>query len=607
MKEEKRKNNKLDDTRGASFVKIMLASAVGFVGIIVIVSLFSALLLGSLIATATKDSEIKDNSVLVMKLNTPIVEQQQDDLNLDINLLDFAGTSPMGLNKILSAIERAKNDDKIKGIFLDITIVQASLSELHEIKLALEDFKTSGKFIVAHADLYTHNSYYIATVADKLYLTPTGNFLWKGFASQIMFYKGSLEKLEVEPEIIRHGKFKSAVEPFLLDSMSPENRKQIEKYLFSVWNQYVKEISDARGVDEESLNMYADNLLINSSEKAVTMNMIDQEKFRNDVIDELKELAGVDLKKDLRTIKLEDYIDMDLDDFGGMSEELEDLDDSPKIAIIYAEGDIIAGKSTDGSMGSITISDAIKKAANNESVKAIVLRVNSPGGSALASEVILHQIELAKEKKPIVVSMGKYAASGGYYISCYADKIYAEPYTLTGSIGVFGMLFNAEKLLNNKLGININVVKTNDNADFGGIFRPLSPTEKDYLQIQIEDIYDDFISHVAKGRNMTKEQVDEIGQGRVWAAPDALENGLIDEIGEIEDAINTAVELAELDEYKIIEYPKVKNFFEMIFEEYQTRMMVKQFGPGYEIFQRFQKIQNMQGIQARMGFDVEIY
>ena len=605
MKDRIEKTKKVKATKtGASFTKIMLASAVGFVGIIVITSLLSVFVVGGLIASASKDVKLEDNTVLVIKLNQPIVEQQQDDLNLDINLLDFAGTSPMGLNKILDAIDRAKTDDKIKGIFLDLTIVQASFSELYEIRIALEDFKTSGKFIVAHGDLYTHNSYYLATVADKLYLTPTGTFLWKGFASQIMYFKGTLEKLEIEPEIIRHGKFKSAVEPFLLDTMSPENRHQLEKLLTSLWEQYLDDISTSRGLDIDALNLYADSLLINSSEKAVALKLIDQEKFRNDVLSEIKELTGTDNDKKLSAIELSDYIDMSTDEIDDLYAE---ISDNPKIAIIYAEGDIIIGKSTGNSMGSVTISEAIRKAANDESVKAIVIRVNSPGGSALASEIMLHEIELAKANKPIVVSMGKYAASGGYYISCYADKIFAEPFTITGSIGVFGMLFNAEKLLNNKFGIKIQTVKTNENADFGGVLRPLSSTERQYLQIQIEDIYDDFISHVALGRGMTKAEVDSIGQGRVWAAPDALRIGLIDEIGLIDDAISEAANLAGINEYSIIEYPEVQDFFSRFMEEYNTKILIKQFGENYEFFRKIQQLKNMQGTQARMIYEIEIF
>ncbi len=600
---EKSKKTKADES-GASFVKIMLASAVGFVGVILLVSLFSALFIGSLIATATKETQIKENSILVMTLAQPIVEQQQDPFNLNFNFMDMENSGTLGLNKILSSIERAKTDENIKGIFLDLNIIQASLSELYEIRLALEDFKTSGKFIVAHADYYTHTSYYIATVADKIYITPTGSLIWKGFASQVMYYKGLLDKLELKPEIIRHGKFKSAVEPFMTDQMSDENRLQIETMLNSMWDKYLEEISKTRSLDIESLNLYADSLLINSSEKAVALKLIDGQKFRNDVLDELKELIGIEEKDKLNTVKLSKYIETDIEDITEMYAE---IDKGEKIAIIYAEGDIIPGKSKDGSMGSITIANAIKKAANNESVKAIVFRVNSPGGSALASEVILHEIELAKAKKPVVVSMGKYAASGGYYISCYADKIYAEPYTLTGSIGVFSLMFNLEDLLYNKIGIKINTVKTNESSDFGSMLRPLTPNERQHLQLQVEDIYDDFISHVAKGRNMTKEQVDEIGQGRVWAAQDALEIGLIDEIGTIDDAVKHAASLANIQQYDIIEYPKVMNFFDKFMQEYQTKILAEQLGENYYLFKQIEKFRNMQGIQARMTFEIDVY
>lgn len=592
------------DPQTASFFKIASASAVGFIIVIFAVSLISVIILFGVIAAATKKEKVDEKTVLVMNLNNPIVEQQPDNLNFDMDIFGLAGTQPMGLNKILKVIKNAKEDKTICGIFLDLTVVQASLSELKEIKIALEDFKTSGKFIVAHSDTYTQGSYYLATVADKIYLTPTGTLLWKGLSSQVMYYKGLLDKLEVQPEIIRHGKYKSAVEPFLTDQMSEENRIQLETFLKSMWNFYVDEIAKERGLDIISLNLYADSLMINSSEKAVALKFVDAEKFRNDVIDELKVLSGIELDEDLNTISFDKYM---LNTNSEIEELAESIDTEDKIAIIYAEGDIIMGKSDDNSMGSITISDAIKKAAKDENVKAIVLRINSPGGSALASEIILHEIELAKKLKPVVVSMGKYAASGGYYIACYAEKIYAEPFTLTGSIGVFGMMFNAENLLKNKLGITVNVVKTNKNADFGNMTRALSPQERQFLTIQIEDIYDDFISHVAKGRNMTKEQVDEIGQGRVWAATDALNNGLIDEIGQIEDAVKYAATLAKIENYNIVEYPKVMNFFDRFLEEMENTALKNHYGVYYDIYEKVQDLQKMSGIQARMIFDVEVY
>jgi len=588
-------------TDGAGFFKIMFASSLGFVVAIIGVTILSIFLLIGVAASASSETEIEENTVLVVKLNQPIIEQQQDDFDLDLDFIGIGNQSGIGLNKILKSIETAKNDDNIKGIYLDLSVITASLAELKEIKDALEDFKTSGKFIIAHAENYMANTYYIATVANKIYITPTGTILWKGFSSQIMFYKGLFEKLDIEPVIFRHGKFKAAVEPFMLDSMSPNNRLQLQTLLNNLWDNYVDEIADARNLDVNALNLYADSLMINSSEKAITLGLIDKEMFRLDVIDEIKTLAGIDIDKKLKTISLGEYIDANVQLPGTKKVKTKD-----KIAIVYCEGQIIDGKSNNNSMGSITISNAIRKAASDSSVKAIVLRINSPGGSALASEVILHEIELAKQHKPIVVTMGRYAASGGYYIACYANKIYAEPYTITGSIGVFGLLFNVEKLLNNKLGINIEVVKTNANADFGNITRPLSAQEKQFIQFQIEDIYDKFISHVAFGRNLTKDYVDSIGQGRVWSADDALRIGLVDEIGDIQNAIDEAAALANLDEYKIVEYPKVVDFITKILEEYQIKAIEQKFGVYYDVYQQIQDVQNMQGIQMRMIWDIDV-
>ncbi len=591
---------------GASFGKIMMASAVGVIIAGFVLSMISMIFMFVIAASATKKAEVQPQSVLIIKLNNPIVEQQPDDFNFDFNLFgDLAGTKKLGLNKILSSIKSAKNDDNIKGIFLNVAIPQASMSELKEIRDALADFKTSGKFIIAHSDMYSPGAYYIATVADKIYLTPTGLILWKGMAAQVMYYKDMLDKLGVQVQVIRHGKFKSAVEPFMLDTMSHANREQLSTLLNTLWDEYVQEIADARNLDVASLNTYADKLMLNSDKQTVALGFVDDLKYHNDVVEEIKNLIGIKKDKKLHQITLAEYIDYQSD-----KEELDNLyaesDKSDKIAIIYAEGQIIDGKSNDNSMGSITISQAIRKAADDETVKAIVLRVNSPGGSALASEVIWHEVNRARQNKPVIVSMGRYAASGGYYISCDANKIFAEPYTITGSIGVFGMVLNTEQLVENKLGININVVKTNENADFGNVFRPLSETEHAYIQTQIEDIYDTFITRVADGRGMTKEAVDSIGQGRVWAAEDALKIGLVDEIGSIQDAIDEAAKQADLKDYKIIEYPKVKNFIEQILDQYETSMMKKKYGILYETYEQINRLQYMQGIQAIMPYEINI-
>lgn len=597
---ETNKNQKV--STGASFGKIMIASAVGIIIVSIVMSILSLMFFASIANSKSKTSETPKNSVLQIKLNYPIVEQQQDDFypNLDF-LSGFANSKSLGLNKIKAALKNAKTDENIKGIFLEVSAPMAGLAELKEIRDAILDFKKSGKFIIAHSNLYSPGAYYLATAADKIYITPTGMLIWKGFSAQVMYYKDLLKKLEITPEIVRHGKFKSAVEPYLLDSMSNENRVQLQAYIDNVWKHYVAEIAEARDLDISSLNNYADKLTINSTKKAVSLGFIDAEKFRNDVVDEISGLIGLTKDKKLKLISLSKYIKNT-----NKQEIITSKNNKKKIAIIYAEGDIITGKSKDKSMGAETISEAIQKAANDKTVRAIVFRVNSPGGSALASEVILHEIELAKAKKPIIVSMGKYAASGGYYISCLADKIYAEPYTLTGSIGVFGMYFNVQKLINNKLGVKVSVVKTNDYSDFGNIFRQMTPTERKYITFQIEDIYDQFITHVAAGRNLKKEFVDSIGQGRIWVADDALKLGLIDKIGGIDDAIAEAASEAKIDNYKIIEYPKVKNFMEKFMEQYQVNMMQQKLGYLYETYENIQQLQNMRGIQARFVYDIDI-
>ncbi len=598
---ERNKNLKATST-GASFGKIMLASAVGIILASVIISFLSFSFFASIASSVSKKDKIPEKSVLEIKLNMPIAEQQPDMFNFNMDFLGgFANTKTLGLNKIKAALKKAKTDDNIKGIFLDVTAPVASLATLKEIRDAIVDFKKSGKFVIAHSNYYSPGAYYLATAANKIYITPTGLLVWKGFSAQVMYYKELLKKLDITPEIIRHGKFKSAVEPYLLDSMSVPNRLQLQAYIGNVWKHYVNEIAKARNLDPKSLNMYADKLMLNSSDKAVSLGFIDGQKFRNDVIDEMKNLIGLSEKKKLNFISLSKYIEKTNEPI------LFSMNDKKnKIAVIYAEGDIKTGESKDKSMGSQTISEAIRKAANNKSVKAIVFRVNSPGGSALASEIILHEIELAKKQKPVIVSMGKYAASGGYYISCEANEIFAEPYTLTGSIGVFGMFFNIQKLINNKLGVHVDVVKTNKYSDFGNIFRQMSPSEREYIKYQIEDTYDKFISHVAQGRNLRKSYVDSIGQGRIWVADDALRIGLIDKIGGIDDAIAEAVRLAGLKKYKIIEYPKVKNFLDKFLEQYQIKALQNKFGILYQTYENIQKLQNMQGIQARFVYDIDI-
>ena len=546
-----------------------------------------------------KQQKVENESVLQIKLNYPIVEQQQDNFTFNLNLLSgYQMQKKIGLNKILQAIKNAKNDENIKGIFLDLSTIQASMATVDEIRNALDDFKQSGKFVIAHSDFYTPKTYFLASVADKIYMTPTGTMLWKGMAAQVMYYKKLLDKIGVKAEIIRHGKYKSAVEPFMLDSMSNENREQLQVLLNSLWTRFTNQISQDRHIDVSALNNYADKLMINSDKKTVSFGLIDALKYRNDVIDEMKKMMNIDLDKKLHSVTLSKYIDM--------TQNLNFRNEKNKIAIVYASGEIIPGESKENKMGGNTIAKAIRKAADDDNVKAIVFRVNSPGGSALASDVIWAEIIRAKKIKPVVVSMGDYAASGGYYISCAADKIFADPYTITGSIGVFGMLFNAHDLIYNKLGVKVEVVETNKNSDFGNFSRALTPDERNFYQMQIEQIYGTFVKHVANGRGLDSLFVDSIAQGRVWSADDALKIGLVDTIGRINDAVKYAAKIAGISTYSIKEYPKIKPWFEQIMDEFQTSMAIKKYGILYKTYQEITNLQYLEGIQAIMPYKLDV-
>jgi protease-4 len=419
-----------------------------------------------------------------------------------------------------------------------------------------------------------------------------------------MFFKNALQKLGIETQIIRHGKFKSAVEPFMLDKMSPENREQIMTYVGSIWDHWVKGISEARGISIEELNNLADNMKIRSSKTAFENGMVDSLVYKDQVIDKLKELTSTKPEKDINAVSISQYIKVPAQrKHKGLAKD--------KIAIIYASGSIIDGDGGEGDIAGDHYGRVIREARRDSSIKAIILRVNSGGGSALASEIILREMTLAKEVKPVIVSMGDVAASGGYYIAASADVIIANPTTITGSIGVFGMYPNVKEGMNKKLGINVDVVKTNKHSDFGSPFRPLTAEEKAVAQLGVEDIYQVFIGHVANGRGMTTDQVDEIGQGRVWSGLNAIDINLIDEFGGLERAIEIAAEKAGLEKYRITELPKQKDPFESMIQELtgsaKARLLKDELGMAYKQYQSFMEIATSRGVLARMPYDIEIY
>ena len=554
------------------------------------------------ISSGDNNTNIKENSILKITLDNPIVDRSLDNpFNFDI--LNFESEQKIGLIEILNNIEKAKNDDRIKGIYMNTEFPNADMATIEEIRNKLIEFKKeTNKFIIAYCEIYTQKGYYISSVADKIYLNPEGGLQFTGLAYEGMFFKNALEKLEIEPQIIRHGKFKAAVEPYILEKMSDENRKQVNKFLNSIWNNVLNNIANIRKLDQNDLFQIVENMKIQKPEDAINEGLVDGLLYKDQLLDSLKKKLNLDNTQKINFTNNSSY--------ASAKEKSNKKYIKDKIAIIYAYGDIISGKGNDETIGSERISRAIRNARTDKNIKAIVLRVNSPGGSALASETILREMILAKNKIPIVVSMGDVAASGGYYIAAHADSIVANPTTITGSIGVFGVLMNAKKLFNNKLGITIDTVKTNKYADMGSIFRALNENEKVIIQKSVERIYDTFITHVSKGRNMSKEEVDKIGQGRVWTGKDALELGLVDVLGGLEDAIKIAAKMAKLESYRIKSLPEQIDPMEELINNFtgisKAYFLKNELGNSFKYYKNINQIINMDELQMRLPLYYEI-
>lgn len=587
------------------FFKFMFASMAGFVLAMILFFIISLIILSAAVSSMSSETKIviKKNSVLELRLDKAIEERTSNNPFDDFNFGEFSSNKNLGLNDILKNIKKAEKDENIKGILLNLTSVSAGGATIEEIRNALVDFKSSKKFIYAYGEELSQGAYYLASVADKIYLHPEGGIDFKGLRAELMFFKGTLEKLEVEPQVIRHGKFKSAVEPFINDKMSPENKEQIRTLIQSFWNNYLVNVSEQRKKSIEKLQIAADEFSARDAEGAIAAGLADSLAYFDQVQEVISTISGIGPDEKVKFITLNKY---DKVYVKGMTELSTD-----KIALIYASGDIVSGQGSDDQIGSDKMAETIRKARLDDKIKAIVLRVNSPGGSAMASDVIWREVLLAKKKKPVVVSMGDYAASGGYYISCAADSIVAQPNTLTGSIGVFGLLINAQKLFNNKLGITFDTVKTGRYADIGTISRRLSNDERDLIQMQVEKIYSTFIKHVAEGRNMTTEYVDSIGQGRIWSGNDALRLGLVDAIGGIDEAIAIASRMAKLEKYRVIQLPEQKELFEKILEDLNAEANVyftkRELGDQYKYYEKLKGMIQNNGIQARIPFEMEIY
>jgi protease-4 len=582
-----------------SFFKIMFATMLGFI-VINVIFLFIALgIIGSL--GKEKEVELKPNSVLHLKFDKPISDRGSDNPFENFSFTSFSGEKSLGLYDILNNIEKATTDDNIQGIFLDITSIPAGLASIEEIRNALRNFKDSGKYIYAYSEMYSQTSVYLMSIADQVYMHPMGYLELKGLRAELMFFKGVLEKIGVEPMVFKHGKFKSAVEPFISDRMSDANREQIKVYMGSLWNHMTAGIAAGRDVEQNLILQYADELRIQNADDAKEVKMIDAIKYRDEVLEIIKEKTGAEKIDKINFITLGKY---------NKVKDKKDKSKGDKIAVIFAEGEIVDGEGDGNNVGSERFTKAIRKARLDDKVKAVVIRVNSPGGSALASESIWREIEETKKVKKVVTSMGDVAASGGYYIACNSDKIIANPTTITGSIGVFGLLFNAKKMLNEKLGVTIDTVKTSKYADFMSQSRTVTDFEGAIIQNRIEEIYDNFISRVAEGRKMNKADVDSIGQGRVWSGIDAKRIGLIDEFGGLKKAIEVAAELAGIEQYRITALPEQKDFLSTFLKEMQgdaeLNMLKRIFGEEYMQIIQMKDVNRLGNYQARMPFYIDI-
>ncbi len=581
------------------FFKFTFASMLGFLLAGFLLILITIGIIISAVSSGKNETVIvPEKTILMLTLDQPVNDRSSDNPFAHMNFSRPDVSTQLGLNDIISSLKKAKSDSKVKGIYLELGDVPSGQATIEEIRNALIDFKKSGKFIVSYAEVFTQKSYYLASVSDKIYLNPAGDMEFKGMVGQVMFFKGLLDKIDVEAQVIRHGKFKSAIEPFTLDKMSEPNKVQTLTFISGMWNHLLDGISASRKISVEDLTAIANEYKIQSPQDAVNLKMVDKLLYKDEVLDELKNRVDAKKIKDLKFMKLGKY---------AKSTDADKKSSEDKIAVIYATGDIVSGDGDDQTIGSESISKAIRKARLDDKVKAIVLRVNSPGGSALASDIIWREMVLAKKAKPVVVSMGNVAASGGYYIACAADKIFAYPNTITGSIGVFGIIPNMKEMFNKNLGITFDEVKTNPYADYIPVTRPMSDGEKKIITHDIENIYSTFTTHVSEGRKMTVAQIDSIGQGRVWSGVDAKRIGLIDEFGGLTDAMNEAAKLAKLKDYSTMELPEQKDTFEQLMETFSgdksSISLKNELGAAYPYFSYLSRMSRMQGIQALMPYD----
>ena len=593
------------------FLKFTLATVTGIILSSIVLFIIGMVTLFGIMAASDTETIVKKNSVMILDLNGTLVERTQEDPLGILSQLFNDDSNTYGLDDILSSIKKAKENEDIKGIYLQANSLGTSYASLQEIRNALLDFKESGKFVIAYADSYTQGLYYLSSAADKVLLNPKGMIEWRGIASTPLFYKDLLQKIGVEMQIFKVGTYKSAVEPFIATEMSPANREQVTTFISSIWSQVTEGVSASRNIPVDSLKAYADRMLMfYPAEESVRCGLADTLVYRNDVRDYLKRLVDIDEDDNLSLLGLGDMINVRKNVPKDKSGNI--------IAVYYASGEITdypgSATSEEGIVGSKVIRD-LRKLKDNDDVKAVVLRVNSPGGSAFASEQIWYAVKELKTKKPVIVSMGDYAASGGYYISCAANRIFADPTTLTGSIGIFGMMYSGEKLFTETLGLNFDVVKTNKMADLGAslgpvLTRPLNASEQELMQNYVNRGYKLFVNRCAEGRKMSTEAIEKVAEGRVWTGAMAKDLGLVDELGGIDKALNAAATQAGIENYSIIGYPEKENIFASLLgnqKKHYINSEIKEYlGSYYNSFKALENIKDANCIQARMPFDPNI-
>lgn len=582
------------------FIKFTFASVLGVVLAGIIFTILGIVTMVGMVASSDTETVVKENSIFVLDLEGTLSERVQDN---PFQTLMGEENQAYGLDDILASIQKAKDNEDIKGIYLQTAFLETSFASLEEIRHALLDFKESGKFIVAYADQYTQDMYYLASVADKIIVNPQGSISWHGLASQPIFFKDLLKKVGVEMQIFKVGTYKSAVEPFIATEMSDANREQVTAFLSSIWGRLLEDVSASRNIPVETLNKYANEMMdLQPAETYLANGLADTLLYKDGVLDYLKEISGREADESLRTLSLEDMKNVKrntpLDKSGNI------------IAVYYAFGGIDDSTSPEEGINSEKVIKDLRKLREDETIKAVVLRVNSPGGSAYGSEQIWREVVLLKEKKPVIVSMGDYAASGGYYISCAADYIVADPTTLTGSIGIFGMFPNMEELLTDKLGLHFDMVKTNKFADMGTLARPFNSDERAAMQNYINNGYKLFVKRCADGRGMSVGAIEKIAEGRVWTGATAKELGLVDELGGLNKAIEIAAQKAEVEAYSLLTYPSKESFFSSLMNEgksnYIEGQLMETLGEAYPSIKFIQNVKDMDRIQARMPFDLRI-